>query len=183
MPIHDLQPSFRGPAALWGGVGVGGAAWKSRHRSHCRIRAGEICRRLRALGPDTGLGQSLRLPHRTAPHRTAPALLAFRAHSTSRDIVRQVTLLQAVGGTCSSATPIQRVLEQRAGQVGRFRRSLRFIDGMLEQCPVSFKYRPAAPRWSRDKTQVFIENGAPRIWRVPPHLCPAASCARNAIQL
>jgi hypothetical protein len=58
----------------------------------------------------------------------------------------------------SSAPALSRALEELVGHVDRFQRSLLFTHFRLEQGPISFIYRPSAPRASRNQIDVFIEK-------------------------
>jgi len=54
-------------------------------------------------------------------------------------------------------------LNELCGQFDRVQRSLIYIYVGLEQGPISFIYRPFAPRASRDKIDAVIAKGGPLI--------------------
>jgi hypothetical protein len=56
----------------------------------------------------------------------------------------------------SSAPAMFHALEELVGHVDRLQQSLLFTHFRLEQGPISFIYRPSAPRASRNQIDAFI---------------------------
>jgi hypothetical protein len=56
----------------------------------------------------------------------------------------------------SSASTMSHALEELVGHVDRLQRSLLLTHFLLEHGPISFIYRPSAPRASRYKIDAFI---------------------------
>src|SRR5260221_11768312 len=94
-------------------------------------------------------------PKNVASERELRATTSGSPARLARTIL-QILRLQPGDPDVLVGTAMSDALEELVGHVDRLQRSLLFTHFRLEQGPISFIYRPSAPRVSRHQIDVFI---------------------------